>query len=132
MMFLRTSLFVLSLNLIGHTQPAVTASDAWIAEPAAGAPAAAYVTITNPTMYDIYLVKVTSDVAGTIEFREGGKTLKEITVPSFGFAELTAAGPHLLLMDLKKVLKAGENITLTILTDGGITLVTTAVVKPSP
>jgi periplasmic copper chaperone A len=129
MTFLRTSLVVLLLNLIVHAQPAVTASDAWIAESAADATAAAYVTITNPTMYDIYLVTVTSDVAGKIEFREGEKTLKEITVPSFGFAELTAAGPHLLLMDLKKALKAGENITLTIVTDGGITLVIPAVVK---
>jgi copper(I)-binding protein len=124
-----TLLFLLSLVF---AQPAVTAEGAWIAESAADATAAAYVTITNPTMYDIYLVQVTSDVAGKIEFREGEKTLKHITVPSFGSAELTAAGPHLMLMDLKKALKAGENITLTLVTDGGITLVTTAVVKALP
>lgn len=129
MTFLRTTLIVLLLHLIAHAQPAVTAADAWVAESAADATAAAYLTITNPTMYDIYLVKVTSDVAGTIEFREGDKTLKEITVPSYGYAELTATGPHLLLMDLRKPLQAGENVTLTLLTDGGITIVITAVVK---
>jgi copper(I)-binding protein len=126
---MRTFLLVLSLNLIAHAQPAVTASDAWVAQSAADATAAAYLTINNPTMYDIYLVQVTSEVAGKVELRQGEKTLKEITVPSFGFAELTAAGPHLMLMELKKPLKAGENITLTLVTDGGITLVTTAVVK---
>ena len=120
-------LFLLSL---GFAQPAVTASDAWIAESAADATAAAYVTLTNSTAYDIYVDKVTSDVAGKIEFRDGEKTVKVITVPSFGLAELTAAGPHLLLMDLKKPLKAGENVTLTLTTDGGITLVIPAVVKP--
>lgn len=126
---MRTTLVVLLLNLIVHAQPAITASDAWIAESAADATAAAYLSITNPTMYDIYVVKVTCDVAGKIEFREGDKTLKEITVPSYGFAELNAAGPHLMLRDLKKALKAGENVTLTLMTDGGITVVTMAVVK---
>lgn len=129
MTFLRTTVVVLLLNLIVHAQPAITASDAWITESAADATAAAYVTINNSTAYDIYLDTVTSDVAGKIEFREGEKTLKVITVPSFGFAELTATGPHLLLMDLKKPLKAGESVTLTLTTDGGITLVIPAVVK---
>ena len=36
---------------------------------------------------------------------------KVITVPAFGFAELKAAGPHLMLMDVKKALKAGETVT---------------------
>jgi len=80
-------------------------------------------------MYDIYVVKATSDAAGTIELRDGGKSVKEITVPSFGFAELTASGSHLVLTELKQALKVGENVTLTLMTDGGITVVTTAVVK---
>lgn len=55
------------------SQPAVTASGAWIAVPAAGATTApGYVEIQNPTMYDVYVVAVTSDAAGAIELREGG------------------------------------------------------------
>lgn len=119
-------LLLLSLVL---AQPAITVADAWIAEAAAGGTAAVSLTINNPTMYDIYVVKATSDAAGTIELRDGGKPVKEITVPSFGFAELTASGPHLVLTELKQTLKVGENVTLTLMTDGGITVVTTAVVK---
>lgn len=129
MTFLRTSLVVLLLNLIVHAQPSITASDAWVTETAAGGTAVAGLTITNPTMYDIYVVEVTCDTAGKIELRDGDKAVKVITVPSFGFVELTAAGPHLALTDLKRALKAGENVTLTLMTDGGITVVTTAVVK---
>jgi copper(I)-binding protein len=87
MTFLRTALVVLLLNLTTDAQPAVTASDAWVTESAADGTAAAYLTISNPTMYDIYVVSATSDVAGQIELRQGEKTVKEITVPSFGFAE---------------------------------------------
>ena len=129
MIFLRTTLVVLSLNLIVHAQPAITAADAWIVEAPAGGSAALSVVINNPTMYDIYVVKVTTDAAGKIELRDGDKAVKEITVPSYGSAELTATGPHVMLMDLKNALKAGENVTLTLMTDGGVTVVTTAVVK---
>ncbi|MDO8679319.1 MAG: copper chaperone PCu(A)C [Acidobacteriota bacterium] len=126
---MRTFLVALLLNLIVHAQPAITASDAWIAESGADGTAAAYLSISNPTMYDIYVVKATSEAAGKIELRDGDKSAKDITVPSYGSLELTAAGPHLMLMDVKQALKAGENVTLTLMTDGGVTIVTTAVVK---
>jgi periplasmic copper chaperone A len=129
---LRTSLIVLSLNLIALAQPSITAADAWVSEAAAGGTAVAGLTITNPTMYDIYIVAATSDAAGKVELREGDKAVKHITVPSFGFVELTAAGPHVVLMDLKSALKAGGKVTLTLETDGGVTVVTTAVVKALP
>jgi len=121
------TMMLLLLSLL-FAQPAITASDAWLPESPAGGTAAVSLVLNNPTMYDIYVVKATSDAAETIELRDGGKPVKEITVPSFGFAALTASGPHLVLMDVKRVLKAGENVTLTLLTDGGITLVITAVV----
>ena len=126
---LRTSVVVLLLNLIAHVQPTITAADAWVSETAAGGTAVAGMTISNPTMYDIYVDAVTSDAAGKIELREGDKAVKVITVPSFGFVELKAAGPHVLLMDVKRALKAGENVTLTLSTDGGVSVVTTAVVR---
>lgn len=132
MTILRTSLVVLLLNLIVHAQPTITAADAWVTEAAAGGTAVAGMTLTNPTMYDIYVDEVKSDAAGKIELREGDKTVKVITVPAFGFAELKASGPHLMLMDVKKALKAGETVTLTLSTDGGVSVVTTAVVKALP
>lgn len=132
MKILRTSmawLVVLSATLSAG-QPAPSAADGWIAAPAAGATsAAAYMTVQNPTMYDIYLVSATSDVAGKIEFRQGDKPAKEITVPSFGSLELKPGEASMMLMDLKRPLKAGEMIDLTVRTDGGISLKISAVVK---
>ena len=52
-------------------QPEVRASNGWVAEPPAGSTtASAYVDISNPGMYDIYVVAATSEVAGKVEFRE--------------------------------------------------------------
>jgi copper(I)-binding protein len=111
-------------------QVAVSASDGWIAAPAAGATtAAAYATIQNPTMYDIYVVSAAAEVAGKIEFRDAGKPSKDLTVPSFGSLELKSGEASMLLMDLKRPLKAGETIELTLRTDGGLTLKVAALVK---
>ena len=122
---MRTILIALLLNPIVHAQPAITASDAWITESAADGTAAAYLSISNPTMYDIYVVEATSAAAGKIELRNGDKPAKELTVPAYGSLELTAGGPHLVLLDLKRVLKAGENVTLT------LTVPVASVVSPS-
>jgi copper(I)-binding protein len=125
------TMLLLFLSL-AFAQPTITAAEAWVSETAAGGTAVAGLTINNPTAYDIYVDAVTSDAAEKSELRDGDKAVKVITVPSFGFVELTAAGPHVVLMDLKRALKAGENITLTLTTDGGATVVTTAVVKSLP
>ena len=129
-------LFMLAVAAGAATrQPAITASDAWVAEPTAAGQttAAAYLTVNNPTMYDIYLVSATTDAAAKIEFREGEgtavKAVKDITVPSFGYAELKAGGVFLMLSDLKRPLNAGDTISLTVTTDGGIALVIAAAVK---
>jgi copper(I)-binding protein len=120
----------LAFSVALAAQPAVSASDGWIALPAAGATsAAAYATIQNPTMYDIYVVSAAADVAGKIEFRDGDKPAKDLTVPSFGSLELKSGEASMLLMDLKRPLKAGETVELTLRTDGGITLKVSAAVK---
>lgn len=120
------------LVLILAVQPSVTASDGRIVLPATGAAtASAYVTIQNPTMYDIYVVSASADVAGKIEFRDGDKPAKELTVPSFGSLELKSGEASILMMDLKRPLKAGETIELTLRTDGGISLKIPATVTAS-
>ena len=128
MTFLRTALIALLLFLPLHAQPAITASDAWIAEPVDGA-ASAYLTIHNPTMYDIYVVSATSNAAGKIELRDSGKTVKNLTVPAYGWLELKPDGPHLRLVDLKKMPQVGTTVDLTIETDGGVTMKVSGPVK---
>jgi copper(I)-binding protein len=119
---------------VSARQAAVTAADAWIAEPAAGATTAtAYVTVNNPTMYDIYVVSATSSAAEKIELRQGdgaaAKVVTSITVSSYGSAELKAGSEHLALVNLKRPLKEGDAVDLSLMTDGGIKLAVTAVVK---
>jgi copper(I)-binding protein len=126
MTLLRTTLAVSLLYLTNatvHAQPAIAASDGWVSG------SAAYLTVSNPTMYDIYLVSATSDVAGKVELRDGEKVVKDLTVPSFGSLELKAGGPHLMLLDLRRPLKTGEIIEVTLTTDAGIEVKIPAAVK---
>jgi periplasmic copper chaperone A len=97
---------------------------------------AIYGTLNNPTMYDAYVQSGTSD-AGKVELREGdpstplgaGKPTATITVPSFGSIELKAGGPFVLVSGLKSQPKAGETITLTLMTDGGDKIPVAATLK---
>lgn len=90
---------------------------------------AIYAMLTNPTMYDVFVQSGTSD-AGKIELRdEGNKPTNNLAIPSFGSLELKAGGPVVLVSELKGQPKAGDSIDLKLLTDGGIAIAITAVVK---
>ena len=110
------------------TQPAPTASDA--SAVVAGATASVYLVINNPTMYDIYVTSATSEVAAKVELCSVDKAIDDLTVASYGSLELKAGGMFLRLSGMKRELKAGESIAVTMMTDGGVTIVATAVVKP--
>lgn len=112
----------------------VTASDGWVQLPAPGENnASAFAVVSNPTMYDIYLVSAVSEIAGKVEFREasGGeaKAVRELTVPAYGKLSMGSAGAHLVLVDLKRPLEDGESVPLTITTDGSVKLRVQAVVR---
>jgi copper(I)-binding protein len=89
---------------------------------------AIYATLTNPTMYDVYVQSGTSD-AGTVELREGGKATSTITIPAYGSVELKADGPFVMVSELKGQPKAGDTINLKLMTDGGVAIAIAAVVK---
>ncbi len=121
---------VFAMASSASAQAAVSASGGVIALPASGVTSAVLsASIQNPTMYDIYVVSGSTDVAGKVELREDGKTVKELTVSSFGALDLKADGPHVLLTELKRELKEGETIEVTLKTDGGVMLKLAAVVK---
>ena len=114
----------LILSPAGAAQKSVAASDAWIRLPAPGATAAAaFGVIDNPTMYDVYLLSATAEVADAVQFREAGRdgqdgaVVKELTAPAYGKIELKPGGTHLVLLGLKRALKAGETIPITISTE---------------
>ena len=86
-------------------------------------------TISNPSMYDVYVTSATSDAAGKIELIQGDKPVTSLTVPAYGSLELKAGGPHVKLSSLKMKPKAGGEVTLTLQTDGGVAIAIAAVVK---
>lgn len=108
--------------------PPPTASDATVV--VAGANASVYVVINNPTMYDIYVMSATSDVAGKVELYSNDKPVDNMTVAAYGSLTLKAGGMFLRLSDMKRELKAGESIAVTMMTDGGVAIAASAVVKP--
>lgn len=127
-MFLRTAGLIVLLNVIVYAQKDPTASDAWAATPANGA-VAIYATINNPTMYDVYLVSGRSDSAGKVELINADKPVASITVPAYGSAELKPGAAFVRLSDLKREWKAGDQLSLTLETDGGIAIAIAAIVK---
>ena len=115
-------------------QAPVTASSGWVMEPAAGATStSAYAVIENPTMYEIYVTAVTTDAAASAEVADGPaaapKAVRELAVPAYGRTELKPDGVRILLKDLKKPLKAGDAVDLTLTTEGGVVIKLTAAVK---
>jgi copper(I)-binding protein len=113
----------------------LSVSDAWIKLPAdGGTQAVAVATVSNPAMYDAYLVSADSDVAAEVQFRQAAKSgdaqpIKEVTVPAFDKLEMQPTGVFMLLSGLKRPLTAGESITVTLTTDAGATLQVSATVR---
>jgi copper(I)-binding protein len=104
----------------------------WVKLPAAGTTEAqAYLVVDNPTQYDVFLQKASSDAAGVVEFRTAGKPepLTFVTVTAYESLEMSAKGTYLLLRDLKKPLTAGGTVPISVTTDRGTPLTIEAVVK---
>jgi copper(I)-binding protein len=122
---LAAALGVLSTSSVLYAQDKpVTATDAWVKLPAAGATGTeAYATINNPGMYAIYLVSGETEVAGKVEFRDASKddaVQEDVTVIAYESTYMNPKGVHLYLSDLKKELKEGDTVYLTLKTELGI------------
>ncbi len=139
---MQRALLALSFALVLVAVPAaqqktVSASKAWITAPAAGeTTATAFAVVDNPTMYDVYVVSATTDVAGKVEFERAAKTpdakpqvVDSFTAPAYGSVELTSDGLHLRVSDLKRRLKPGDSVAFTFTTDSGSSFEVTAEVR---
>jgi copper(I)-binding protein len=102
----------------------ITATDAWVKLPEPGAKSTvAFATINNPGMYAIYLVSGTSEVAGKIEFRDASKAnavQEDVTVIAYESTYMNPKGVHIYLSDLKKELKEGDTVYMTLKTELGL------------
>jgi copper(I)-binding protein len=133
---LLTVLLLAVAAVVTAAQRTVTASAGWVKAPVAGSTeAAAFVTVENGTMYEVYLVGAESDVAGIVELRQASKSggapivTKEVGVPAFDRLDMAPDGVYIHLGELKRPLKAGETVSLAILVDNGPPLTVAAVVK---
>ena len=116
----------------GQQRKDTAITSGWVKLPAAGATQAeAYLTIDNPTQYDVFFQKAASDAAGVVEFRAAGKAEPPafITVPAYESLEMSAKGTYLVLRDLKKPLTAGATVPISLINDRGTPLTFEAVVK---
>jgi copper(I)-binding protein len=127
MTILRTALVLMLLNVPTLAQTAPTATDATVVT--SGATANVYLVVNNPTMYDVYVMSATSDAAGKVELYSADKPVDNLTVAAYGALELKSGGMFLRLSDLKRELKAGESVAVTLTTDGGVAIAATATVK---
>ncbi len=97
----------------------IVATDVW-ARAAATGNSAAYMTLKNGDAAADRLVKAESDVAAAVELHkttmEGGMMkmapVDGIALPAQGQAELKPGGLHVMLIGLKRELKAGEKLKL--------------------
>jgi copper(I)-binding protein len=118
----------------GAAQKSLSASEGWVKAAPDATTATAFTVIDNPTMYDVYLVSASSEVAGDVQFGDGNPAaakapVKEVTAPAYGKVELKPDGVHLILKGLKRPLKAGETVALTLVTDAGVVIPVAAIVK---
>ncbi|OBI73353.1 copper chaperone PCu(A)C [Mycobacterium sp. E740] len=116
----------------------VTVTDQWANSAEAGM-AAVFGTFTNTGHHEARIVSGRSDAAGRVEVHElaaaagGAKTMRPkdggMQIPADGSHALVPGGDHLMLMDLKKPLPPGSEVTVTVEFEDGSTLPVTAQVR---
>jgi copper(I)-binding protein len=111
----------------------------WVQEgPPSQTITAAYMTIENQTGADISLRSASTEVAQTVELHKMELVdgimkmhrVETIDIPAGGTAELKPGGYHLMVIGLKKELKAGDKVTITLEFSGGLRKTITIPVKP--
>jgi len=117
-------------GLLAGQDKGVKASNGRVKLPAAGeTQATAFVTVENGGMYEVNITSATSDAAGKVEMRDGGQAVTFINVPAYGRVDMSPAGVHLVLLDMKRPIKEGDAMTLTLATDSDVTLTVAAQVR---
>lgn len=110
-----------SLFLAGlvFAQPKIEVKDAWVrAVPPTSKMSAAYMVIENKGKEADKLISASNNVSEITELHktENGKMRKVefIEVPANGKVELKPGGLHIMLINLKKPIKEGEEVELTL------------------
>ena len=118
-------------------QKSISASNAWVKVPASGETGAmAFVNIDNPTMYDVFFTSGSSNAAGKVELRDKSKgadpkaqAVEFITVPAYGSLTMDQNGVYVMLLELKRPLKQGDMVSLTLSSQDGAKIDVMAAVR---
>jgi copper(I)-binding protein len=122
---LRSILTLMALAALGSAFAQTTVKDAWVRGTVAQQKASgAFMQITSAQGGK--LVAVSSPVAGVVEVHEmamEGSVMKMHAIPGLDLpagktVELKPGGYHVMLMDLKQQLKAGDSVPLTLVIEG--------------
>lgn len=139
----RLSLLLAGLLLAGGVHAAaadhVRASHAWIRVLPGALPAGAYVTLKNDGDQPVALSGADSTVYAEVMLHRsstaGGMSrmsmVDSLEVPAHGNAVLAPAGYHLMLMQPKAPVKAGDTVRLMLKFTDGSTLATDFVARPA-
>ncbi len=116
---MRKALFGILLASIAFAAPKITVKDAWVREvPPTSKMSAAYMVIENTGDEPDRLIDASNNASKITELHEtvDGKMrrVKAIDIPANGKAELKPGGLHIMLIDLNKPLKEGENVDITL------------------
>lgn len=119
------------LNPVYADEKNLVIEEAWIAEaPPVSKVMVAYMTIKNTGSTAIEIIRAESDMYSSIEFHE---TVHEdgmarmvrydsLTISASSKLELKRGGPHLMLFNPVKTLKAGDSVTIKLLTKDNMTI----------
>jgi periplasmic copper chaperone A len=127
---MKKTMLLLMFMLLSRTTLAadLTVTDPWVrlVPPVAHA-SAAYLTLHNDTAADASVIAVTSDAADKSDLHgtrmQDGKMvmyhLDSVVVPAHGQFSFAPGGAHIMLMGLKRPLKAGQHVNIVLhLADG--------------
>ena len=125
------------MKRMGPIMEGLTVKDGWARASTPGAKnGAAYVTIMNHGMKSDALISVVSDVSAKVELhshkKDGGvmrmRRVLSVPIPAHSVAELKPGGDHIMLMGLKRQLKVGDYMILTLKFQSGATEVLEVIV----
>ena len=118
-----TAWFAATISLSAAAQ--VVVKDAWVRATVPQQKATgAFMQITSPA--DAVLVEVQSSAAGIVEMHEMKldnnvmkmRAVEQVALPAGKLVELKPGGYHVMMMDLKAQVKAGDTIPLTLVFEG--------------
>lgn len=113
----------LLLSSCGSQKSTLAVRDAWANPAIAGSNGAVYFTVANDSGEDDALIRAQSNVAEQVEMHLSlmdaedhmmMRAQESVAIPAGGQAQFQPGGLHLMLIDLRQDLRAGDKISLTL------------------